>query len=586
VFSLSGNNVLHACCYNSAHLFDSEQHMWAQDTKRDVNSIGVVRSVLLSLHLVLTELAKESAFTSLVSMRNHLGLLPVHLACASLECEAQNVDMLSLPNGMFEPPPCNRGNTPLHEAVIRGNFEAVKKLLSFPDARSGYVVNAFGETPLVCGLKLLALNRRSDCVVHLHFMQTRVRFDAKDPSIVYPHWVEESMATRQVQRDTAVPHHAIVSCVNELLNCSADAVLEQRDCFGYYAATVFMEGVRDPAIEAPWRLLNVNVCQTRFAGDNTALHLFASQDGALLEHAQFFIARFVECASNLEALNARQCTPLLEAAQRGTRGLIVALIMAGCNINVVDKMGDSVLHCCVRRVVGSALVLQLLQRGANANTRNVEGQSVIECAASSGQALVVRLLLQYGAVVDASVLDVAERFTASFGGHSRVELEMLRSVVVASSSTDPIAVVASFPRLSLKQKASLKTFLSTDNSVASVADGELVEFECVFARIMSDGATYNVLGGGVGGVVGAPMVDMFEDFKFPEGILLSKSSSPLTLSFTPPMPITEAACRNVSLLTNWIKSVTRVYDVPFQEIHQRAAERFGTSLDDIPFKFI
>jgi ankyrin repeat protein len=130
---------------------------------------------------------------------------------------------------------------------------------------------------------------------------------------------------------------------------------------------------------------------------NTPLH-FAAENG-LLEVAQILLERNADVNSQ----NKHGSTPLLLASELGHPDIVQLLLDHNADLYLRDADGDTPLHCAAFR--GQLEVVRaLLELNVEINSRNNEGSTPLHDASKGlvgGSAVVVRLLLDYGADVHA-----------------------------------------------------------------------------------------------------------------------------------------------------------------------------------------
>jgi ankyrin repeat protein len=129
-------------------------------------------------------------------------------------------------------------------------------------------------------------------------------------------------------------------------------------------------------------------------------------------------------------------TPLMSACDRGKLRSARKLIEWGANVNARDKEKNTVLMHACSEVVNPKVVELLLSRIDGINRKNAYGQTALMLAASSGNAEVVRQLVQHGA--DVNVVSDQQETPLTFAvvwGHRDV-IEVLLQANVDVNWTD------------------------------------------------------------------------------------------------------------------------------------------------------
>ncbi len=100
-------------------------------------------------------------------------------------------------------------------------------------------------------------------------------------------------------------------------------------------------------------------------------------------------------------------SPLASAAERGHLDVVRLLLEAGVDVDAIaekkDNFGDGPYTALMRACIGgqSKTVRILLEAGADPNVKRDDGQRALHFAATRGDLACVKLLLKYGADVDA-----------------------------------------------------------------------------------------------------------------------------------------------------------------------------------------
>ena len=133
---------------------------------------------------------------------------------------------------------------------------------------------------------------------------------------------------------------------------------------------------------------------------NTPLHVTA--ENGLLEVVQILLER----SADVNSKNNHGSTPLLLASEFGHPDVVQLLLDHKADLYLRDSDGDTPLHCAA--IGGQLDVTQLLLKlNVEVNSRNVQGSTPLHLASTGswrlpeGSAVVVRLLLDYGADVQA-----------------------------------------------------------------------------------------------------------------------------------------------------------------------------------------
>lgn len=124
------------------------------------------------------------------------------------------------------------------------------------------------------------------------------------------------------------------------------------------------------------------------------------------------------------------------------------LLVHGCNVNAVNKHGESVLHRCVKHFSAKndwSLIEELLRRGANPNQPDSHGYTAMHIAAQSMSSKGLHLLLCYGANKDAqtengdTVLHLLGRQPTSHGLDLHQDLPAAFALLVLAGCSPNVA---------------------------------------------------------------------------------------------------------------------------------------------------
>ncbi len=149
----------------------------------------------------------------------------------------------------------------------------------------------------------------------------------------------------------------------------------------------------------------------------TALHQ-AVEDGHL-EIVKILTSRrrsekYAKHACNLDAQNCDGETALHIAVEDGTFEIVNALLMGGCDVNVLDTQGNNALHIALSSNRCSAAVIKaLVAYGVDLNRPNGTGMTPVRYAALTGNLPAVAVLLaagcrlQFGSSAHLSPLEAA-----------------------------------------------------------------------------------------------------------------------------------------------------------------------------------
>ncbi|MEJ2702644.1 MAG: ankyrin repeat domain-containing protein, partial [Sedimentisphaerales bacterium] len=264
-------------------------------------------------------------------------------------------------------------STPLHQAVIAGDIERAKSLLSDGAdvnakdekgntplhlvAKYGYKKQNIAELLIAHGANVNARNR--DDWTPLHFLAWRSYEGYLDIARLL---IAAGSDTRARDKDEYTPlHYAAVagsqSMIELLLAHGSD--INSRGCRGRTALHEAVDWPRDAGVKA--LLANGADINTKDDNGRTALH-----------HALFY----------------------------GNKDLAELLITKGANVSAGDSYGCTPLHFAALRGMGET-VEALLARGADANAKANSGATPLHYAARYGREKVVEILLAKGADINA-----------------------------------------------------------------------------------------------------------------------------------------------------------------------------------------
>ncbi|MFO8006738.1 MAG: ankyrin repeat domain-containing protein [Candidatus Brocadiia bacterium] len=137
-----------------------------------------------------------------------------------------------------------------------------------------------------------------------------------------------------------------------------------------------------------------------------------------------------------EGAHLAEADSAADAAARGEREAVVALLEAGADVSSPAEGGLTPLHCAVG--AGRAEIARMLiEHGADVNATTRRGRTPLHLAAWGGNARLISLLLEAGA--DAEVVEnSAERYTALAYAAIRNHREAVRALVEGGAALDPV----------------------------------------------------------------------------------------------------------------------------------------------------
>jgi len=110
----------------------------------------------------------------------------------------------------------------------------------------------------------------------------------------------------------------------------------------------------------------------------------------------------VEAGSKLNWQSNSGRTPLWKAAESGHRDLVQLLYMMGADLNLVNKVGETVLFECIAHDHLLPIASDLISCGINVNTKDIEGNTALHKAASLGMNNACLILIDAGIDVNAT----------------------------------------------------------------------------------------------------------------------------------------------------------------------------------------
>ena len=301
---------------------------------------------------------------------------------------------------------CENNWTPLHTALYTGHLESAKWLLNHcadvnSQERGGRTPLHFSVNNLEACRMLLEHNAEVDSRSNDGYTPfLRAWKSGRNPDILQL-FLDHNADLRVFDDDEYTPLHFAAG--NGLLKL-AQALLERNvavDPQKEDGSTPLLRALQNGHPSVARLLLdhNANVHVQNGKGD-TPLH-FAARNG-LLEVAQILL----EHNADVNSQNNHGSTPLLLASELGHPDVVQLLLDHKADLYLRDSDGDTPLHCAA---FGGQLevTLLLLKLKVEVNSRNVEGSTPLHYASTGswrlpgGLAVVVRLLLDYGADVQA-----------------------------------------------------------------------------------------------------------------------------------------------------------------------------------------
>lgn len=185
------------------------------------------------------------------------------------------------------------------------------------------------------------------------------------------------------------------------------------DLIGRYEAGDYKKALswyKAAAIKAVARLTKTNVS----AGGKSMLAAAGAGDTQLLK-------RLIKNGASVNVRGKKNTTPLMEAVYPGSIGAVEILLNAGADPNAQDDNGTTALMQAVgiNRSPHLRIAMMLLKKGANPNICARLGKTALMLAAAGGNGDGIKLLLDNGAVIDATTtskhtaLDLASKLKRS-----------------------------------------------------------------------------------------------------------------------------------------------------------------------------
>ncbi|XP_049820265.1 ankyrin repeat and death domain-containing protein 1A-like isoform X2 [Aethina tumida] len=263
----------------------------------------------------------------------------------------------------------NYGRAPIHWASSRGNIDIMEMLIA-----ANCDIEARDKkhyTLLMCA----ARNNRVDVVNFLLDMLEDVRVDAVD-----------------IDGQTALFHAAIgghKSVVKRLIEVGASP--DKRNKESRTALHVACERGHCDVTEL--LLSHEADMEAKDINGNTPLHVAA-------QHQQTKIVQILlDANADPDSENLKGSTALHIACSLGSRGILESLLQHGAHINNQNKCGNTPLHLA-SQANEVTIVETLIAKGADLNCLNSRLQSPIHIAAEMGHTEICKLLLASGADIE------------------------------------------------------------------------------------------------------------------------------------------------------------------------------------------
>ncbi|KAJ8668004.1 hypothetical protein QAD02_009667 [Eretmocerus hayati] len=177
----------------------------------------------------------------------------------------------------------------------------------------------------------------------------------------------------------------------------------------------------------------------------------------------------LKAGASLDALDKRNQTPLHHAAASGNAQIVKEYIKAGADVNKVDASGRNSLHVaiCWSKIYDEnrlKIIEMLLNSGIIVDVRDNAGRAPLDCAILSGDARVVKQLLQGGANVEAAdpkgrtCLHVLPHLTGNYENSSTI-LNLLLGSGLSLETCDKQGRTPLHTAVILKDVQSVKLFI-------------------------------------------------------------------------------------------------------------------------------
>ncbi|XP_046545455.1 ankyrin repeat domain-containing protein 50-like isoform X2 [Haliotis rubra] len=288
-------------------------------------------------------------------------------------------------------------DTPLHKAVIDGNLDTVKQVMSEYEIDVN-TRGLYGLTPLM----LAAVRGQNDVFEHLHKEGADMTLTDGDGDHI--------LSTACVGGNIDIVKY-VVSKQPELINRKRNdgrtslmwaAWHGRENIFGY--------------------LLGNGADHISMDNDRDNILHYACNGG----HPGIVEKILAEAEIDIHSIDIYGRTAVMEAADQGHKQVFDILVGKGSSISHVDKDGNNVLHAACRGGHKEMVEYILSQRGFNINRRGKDGATPLMIAARGGHRGVCDLLVGKGA--DTSLLDNMENnilHMASMEGHESMVKHIL-----------------------------------------------------------------------------------------------------------------------------------------------------------------